>query len=169
MKISWCIFIISGHLVMILSAENLQDFFDTVKPYGSVVFADDSNNQTLTIENLMKYNPALIEDLNEVLDFKVNSGSFKPSIFQGSQRSSVYIIIPSSSAKLTDVFKNIVKISPVSLKPKILLFISNNFLDGGLKSILLNARSLKFLDFTIIQINTEDNYIFLSDASLIQK
>lgn len=125
------------------------------RPYQTVIIIDNVSNLDYSIirENLKL--PKIIIDTSS-LKSEVNSLDWQVSRY--SRATSVYIIISDEKdsdilvKKIQDIL-NLIQTKSVLAKPKCLLIIQNVFSDKHLIQILINAWTLKFLDFTILNTN----------------
>lgn len=146
---SWMIAFIFWQQTIILQAKNLQELISNLNPYGAVILTDNlrkiNREQTDFLRSLMNHNPAIVIDLNIVNDRNDDRSTRMPV-----SQSTIYIILPSRESEISNILDNIVKISPVSSRPKTLLLLPTKFSEDELKKIFNEAWSLKFLDFTVI-------------------
>lgn len=144
-----------------VKTEKLHELIHTLNPYGTVIFTDNLQEinfkQNIFLGNLMNRNPSIIIDLNDANQTN-DYHTFKMTVFQNPRRSATYIVIPSKELETSRILDNIVKISPVSSRPKTLLFLPTNCSDLDEKKILIKAWSMKFLDFSIVKTHNCNNH-----------
>lgn len=163
MKFYWLINFFLVQKIIIMHADKLYKLIKNLNPYGCVIFTD--NFQELNAEhyiflgNLINLNPTVIIDLNEFNKSNDNR-SFAMSIFQNPRKSAVYIIFLSKECKTTRILDIIIKISPVSSRPRTLLFLPKYCSPHEEKKILTKAWTLKFIDFSIVKIDTNNMFTF---------
>lgn len=153
MTIKWSFLILVWLPTLMTNAKNLHDLIDNLKPYGVVIFTNDSKqhdfDRKITLGNLMSNQPVIAIDLNGV-NHTNDDRSYEMLGFKNPRGSGIYVIIPSEMSDVSEMLENIVKISPLSSRPKSLLLQSANFSESNLKKILKKAWTLKFLDFSVI-------------------
>lgn len=164
MKFTGCI-IITLKLKIIFAITELHNnniltkIINNLKPYETVIFTDHSMKKINLLENLIIYNPTVLLELsNQTCDIR----SFELSIFQNPRQTSVYIMIINSLVNISDILDNIMEEKHFSPRPKTLLIISIDYTDKYLKMIFSKSWSLKFLDFTIVQTDSDNIYTFLT-------
>lgn len=99
-----------------------------------------------------------------------NSGdnrSLKMPVFQNPRSSTVYLIFQGEKTDLKKMYNTLdvfVEISPTPTRPKCLLILYNDqdWPENDLKQVLFYGWSLKFLDFSVIQINSVNHIICFS-------
>lgn len=169
MNFFWWIILVLDPRMVSTTAVELKKLINKIGSYQTVVFNDNSMNQTTFLKNLMTCNPTVIVNSNKPLNLISVNESTQLSIFHYSQQLSIHIIIFSSLAKVSGILNNIVNMSPQKSRPKTLLLTPISNSDQNLKKIFLEAWLLKFLDFSIIQYDTDRNHVFLTYNPFMKK
>ncbi|OXU29494.1 hypothetical protein TSAR_010097 [Trichomalopsis sarcophagae] len=105
-------------------------------------------NSGLKIVKLMEQTKTILVDIDHEQIYSLSLGI--------SRTSTLCIILQNEAIGANDVMRFLVEASPVSTRPKCLMFADNDtYSEESFASILLQAWSLKFLDFTILFVNDE--------------
>ena len=147
-----------------------------LNPYQLVIFISNSEVfDTLycdcTLSKLVQEIPAMTIDNEKFLKTKINESSIL-SRFENLGDQTLYVFIQYRKdnndtplmSKLNKQLEFIIHISPAYTRPKclVIFFSKMIFTEESLKRILMQAWLKNFLDFTIIEINTQDNNVYVN-------
>lgn len=159
-KIFGCffVFLISQNIV---PAKKILELINNLQPYSMVIFTntirDISAEQNIFLKELVNQNSAVNIKLSEV---NQTNWCLEMPIFRNPRRSTIYVILSSEDSEILANLDDIAKISPISSRPKTLLFLSKNSTITEMK-IFKKAWALKFLDFTVLTPNRRGNHSFM--------
>lgn len=163
MKISWVFLFIQ---IVIMRAEDLKKWINDLNAYSIKIFTNHlkiSNDQISFLKNLMTNCPATLIDL---IIKRIEQITTKRRFSKITNDPTLTLYFHVRNWKFSDIFNDIIKISPASTRPKT-LFLATNTREE--KNILIKAWSLKFLDFSIIKINSDGNYTFMTYNPFFEK
>lgn len=183
MKIFWWISILCigmSHVIVYAHVEKFKSSpgsmvcksIYNLKPRSVAIFMNNamiSNKmQDFFFRNLASHIPTIMIDITAMKNIGDNRTLEMPN-FVNPRLSTLYVILQNADSiklqEIYNIFHYFVKISPVAMRPKCLLILYNeteNVPNYVLKNILSYAWSLKFLDFSIINLNSSDKILFLN-------
>lgn len=160
---SWTIILIYIETIVLIHA--LQNIFKDLKLNQAVIFTDYEKNSSSKYDCLYEkifshFSATSINFLK--INQTGNNQTLQMKNFQNPRQSSIYVIIhginseKSKPRKINNILNKLVEISPIKMRPKCLIlhFDHNNFLPSEAEEILQYGWSLKFLDLTILRINS---------------
>lgn len=149
----------------------IQEMIQKYDLHQLTIFTDNLSNvnekpQNYLFQNIVNQIPIMVINLTKVKSTADNR-SLEMPVFQNSRTSTVYVILQDKTSnnlkKIYNTLDDFIAISPISTRPKCLLILyntDNDWSENRLKQILRYAWSLKFLDFSILNILTVDHVIY---------
>lgn len=155
---------------MIWITNSMQDVIKDMNLHHITIFTNYAKNKDHELEyfyqSIVKDNPTITIDFLK-MEQTIDNRILKMPIFKNPRQSTTYIILQTINAEksglliLNDTLNKLAEIAPVKMRPKCLVIFSNNanFSQDESKTILQRAWSLKFLDFTILKLDSNNDLI----------
>lgn len=152
-----------------LHLREMSEITDHVKPYQVVICTDNfvkDKVQDFFISKIIDRTPSMILNFSDMKKSHDNRSLSMP-VFQNPRKSAIYIIYfimyGEIEEKIFKILDEFVKTSPVPSRPKCLLILSckniNWLFEDVLKKVLDYAWNLKFLDFTVLHFDKDNETI----------
>lgn len=138
-----------------------------LKPRHITIFANSSTRvnkekSDYLFRGLANKIPAILIDLNHIR-ISGDNRSLQIPVLQYPRPSTIYVLLlQNEDNEVFDMLNNLITISPIPTRPKCLLIIysGKDWSELKVRRILRHAWTLKFLDFSIIRIDTNHTAFF---------
>lgn len=155
-------FVLVINLQEILLMDTFQNLVDDFKIHHITIFRDYKLEKDFKLDSfypkIVNNNPTVIVDLIKIRETNRSNRTSVIPIFQNPRQITIYIILQSTnnSININDTLHFLVEKSPISMRPKCLVVLSQtgSLTEDVAKKILHDAWSLKFLDFSVLRINS---------------
>lgn len=178
MDICWMILISSLYLkswvycaINITHVDFLLNEIHSLKVYQVTIFTENSQDKKNVqahslLTSIAKEFPTVLLDMYEIKSSRDKQSLDMPA-FYNPRRTTLYIILHNDQfhfKNLHDVLDSFTEISPTLMRPRCLvIFFNDNFsLENNLKGLLLYAWHLKFLDFTVLNVDSANQFLLLN-------
>lgn len=141
----------------------LKDIIQDLNVHHVTVFTNyaENENSSIFLQNITASVPTVLINLYK-MKLTANNRTLEMPFFKNPRPSTIYIFLQekrtasSDTLKINSVLSQLVEVSPISMRPKCLVVFSQtgNLLFNDAKNILDYAWSLKFLDFTILKVES---------------